>query len=380
MIRFAGVHKHFHTKDGSVHAVKGLTFDVPKGAFFTLLGPSGCGKTTTMRMLAGLERPDEGEIKIGDAVVYSAGRRIDVPPHKREISMVFQSYAIWPHMSVAENVAYPLKVMKRPRDEVRERVSRVLDMVGLDGMESRPATRLSGGQQQRVALARALVPEPQVLLLDEPLSNLDAQLRAHMRTELKELQARIGVTTLYVTHDQEEALSLSDDLIVMNLGEIVQRGSPSDVYFRPRRKFAAEFIGTTNLITGTARGPLREGINSLETPLGPIQAYSSESIDRRSRAYLISLRPEAIALSEDRSVADVPQATPPSKEAQLANTLSGELRTVVFLGDSTDCRVQVGDTLLRVRGHAADPLAAGTRVRLQVPPHRCTILVDEERP
>src|SRR5438270_9394683 len=218
-----------------MHAVRGVDISIQPGQFYTMLGPSGCGKTTTLRSIAGLERPTSGEIEIDSQLVYSAERRVMVPPHRRNIGMVFQSYAIWPHMTVFDNVAFPLVhgVRKQPRKTVEEKVMRALSLVQLDTLARRPAPMLSGGQQQRVALARAIASEPALLLLDEPLSNLDARLREDMRHEIKSLVRGLGTTTLYVTHDQLEALSMSDRVALVNDGTIVQEGAPGDVYLRP---------------------------------------------------------------------------------------------------------------------------------------------------
>ncbi len=235
MVEVKGLRKKFIAGHGEVRAVHGIDFRVERGQFFTLLGPSGCGKSTTLRCIAGLERPDEGEILIGDEVVYSSGRRTFVPPQRRDIAMVFQSYAIWPHMTVYGNVAYPLEG-RMPKHEVQQKVARVLDIVGIGELTDRPATQLSGGQQQRVALARAIVKGAKVLLLDEPLSNLDAKMRAHMRSELRDLQKRIGITTIYVTHDQEEAMAVSDRIAILNRGRLIYDGSPQDLISRSRGK------------------------------------------------------------------------------------------------------------------------------------------------
>lgn len=234
---------------GSLVAVRDVTLTAEDGEFLTLLGPSGCGKTTTLRMVAGLEKPSSGSIRIGTRTVYDAANRIDVPAEMRALGMVFQSYAIWPHMTVAENVAYPLRMRRVGRSQREALVGQVLDLVGLSGLGGKPSTQLSGGQQQRVALARALVFQPDLLLLDEPLSNLDAKLREQMRFELRIMQKRVGLTALYVTHDQEEALTLSDRLVVMNRGEIEQIGTPVEVYENPATRFVAEFIGKGNMIT-----------------------------------------------------------------------------------------------------------------------------------
>ena len=236
----------------------------PEGKLFTLLGPSGCGKTTTLRSIAGLEKPTAGEIEVGGRLVYSSAKGIFVAPNKRNFGMVFQSYAIWPHMNVFQNVAFPLEVRRLPKKEIRERVMRVLHAVALDELVDRDATKLSGGQQQRLALARALVMEPQLLLLDEPLSNLDAKLRDRMRSELKRLQRDLSLTTVYVTHDQSEALALSHEIAVMNEGRVVQVGTPRQIYEQPADKFVADFVGTTNFIGGTVTAlgerPLRRAL------------------------------------------------------------------------------------------------------------------------
>src|SRR6187551_3426607 len=236
---------------GAVPAVRGVSFTVLHGEQLTLLGPSGCGKTTTLRAIAGLEKPVAGEIRIDGAPIYSAARDIHVPAEKRGLSMVFQSYAIWPHMTVFDNVAYGLRVRREEAAAIRDKVMRALALVQMQAFADRRASQLSGGQQQRVALARAFVFQPSVLLFDEPLSNLDAKLRADMRIELRELQHRLGVTSVYVTHDLEEALAMSDIIIVMRGGHIEQSGSPGDIYNRPRTRFVADFIGSANLISGT---------------------------------------------------------------------------------------------------------------------------------
>ena len=240
-------------KRGLVHAVNDISFEVPSGTLLTLLGPSGCGKTTTMRCIAGLERPDAGVIRVDGRPVYSSVDNINVGPQMRDLGMVFQSYAIWPHMDVYRNAAFPLQVTRRRRglskSDIRDRVMNVLGRVQLENLAQRPATDLSGGQQQRLALARALVMEPSVLLLDEPLSNLDAKLREEMRLELKQLQRRLGITAIYVTHDQAEALAMSKYVAVMNEGRIEQIGRPRDIYERPATAFVASFIGTSNFFT-----------------------------------------------------------------------------------------------------------------------------------
>ncbi len=254
MLKVAGLSTDYTDERGRiVNAARDVSFEVPVGRLFTLLGPSGCGKTATLRSIAGLERPKSGHIEVDGVVVYASANRIFVAPNKRNFGMVFQSYAIWPHMNVFQNAAFPLEVgrARRSRHEIREKVMRVLDTVGLEALAEREATGLSGGQQQRLALARALVMEPALLLLDEPLSNLYAKLRERMRFELKRLQHELKLTTVYVTHDQCEALALSHEIAVMNQGRIVQIGTPRDIYERPCNKFVADFVGTTNFIEGT---------------------------------------------------------------------------------------------------------------------------------
>src|SRR3954470_4939449 len=256
---------------GDVPAVRGVSFSVQPGEQLTLLGPSGCGKTTTLRAIAGLEQPSAGEIRIGGAPVYSSAQRVNIPAEKRGLSMVFQSYAIWPHMTVFENVAYGLRVRRESSAAIAEKVERALDMVQMRAFAQRGASQLSGGQQQRVALARAFVFQPQVLLFDEPLSNLDAKLRADMRIELRELQHRLGITSVYVTHDLEEALAMSDRIVVMRDGIIEQIGSPDEIYRLPSNAFVADFVGSANLIRGRHRADLdADGLVALETSAGHI--------------------------------------------------------------------------------------------------------------
>jgi len=247
--------KHF----GPVRAVDDVSLTVADGRLLTLLGPSGCGKTTTLRMIAGLEQNDAGRIIIGDRVVSDGARGLFVPPERREIGMVFQSYAIWPHMTVAANVGYPLEVRHLPRADVRARVIDALRLMQMEHLAERPATALSGGQQQRVAIARALVFQPRVLLMDEPLSNLDAQLREQMRLEIRALQQRLAITTVYVTHDQEEAMVLSDEIAVMHEGRVLQAAAPEIMYARPASRAVAAFFGTPNLLPAKVREVRREG-------------------------------------------------------------------------------------------------------------------------
>jgi iron(III) transport system ATP-binding protein len=254
------VSRHF----GPVVAVDRVNLEVERGEFVTLLGPSGCGKTTTLRMVAGLEQNTGGRISIGDRVVSDAAAGFFVPPDHRQLGMVFQSYAIWPHMTVFDNVAYPLRIRRRPRAEIVERVRSALRLVEMESFADRPAPALSGGQQQRVAIARALVFEPEVLLLDEPLSNLDARLRTQMGDEFRALQKRLGITCLYVTHDQEEAMALSDRVVVMQAGRILQVGSPEEIYQRPATRAVAAFFGAPNLLDATVTACTAQAQNRFE--------------------------------------------------------------------------------------------------------------------
>src|ERR687893_507340 len=267
----------------TVFAIDDVSFEVKEGELFTLLGPSGCGKTTTLRSIAGLEKPDRGKIVVGDRVLFSAGgngagRPVNMPANQRGLGMVFQSYAIWPHMTVFDNVAFPLQVRRRGtrpgRREIRERVAKVLDTMELGHLADRQATKLSGGQQQRLALARAIIIEPPLMLLDEPLSNLDAKLRESLRYELKRLQRELGITSIYVTHDQIEALALSTTIAVMKEGNVLQTGRPREVYERPNCRFVAEFIGTSNFLRGKVVG--RDGdCVDVDTEAGRVRLESA---------------------------------------------------------------------------------------------------------
>lgn len=360
MVKVRGLIKRYEVDHGDVQAVRGVDFEVPQGKFFTLLGPSGCGKTTTLRSVAGLETIDDGEIEIDGQIVTSAPRGIFVSPHQRDIGMVFQSYAIWPHMSVFENVEFPLTQLKAkpPKSVIREKVLRALSLVHMDGLEDRPAPQLSGGQQQRLALARAIVREPKVLLLDEPLSNLDAQLRAEMRFELKSLVKRLGITTLYVTHDQLEALTMSDQVAVMHGGKIVQVSSPRDLYRKPKDRFVAGFIGTTNffdgkvLTIGNSNQP-----SSVDIGIGTLHCFLPEKTNRGAKVVL-AMRAEHFEVSLDK---------PESSE----NILSGKVSNLLFLGESLDCHIEVAGQLIHVKAPAELAIEDGIEVFIRVPPERC---------
>jgi iron(III) transport system ATP-binding protein len=367
MLRVERLNKIFeNTTDQIAGGIREATFALESGTFFTLLGPSGCGKTTTLRCIAGLETPDGGVIDVDGRTLFDAKARVNVPVEQRAIGMVFQSYAIWPHMTVAENVAFPFTVAKRrySRAEVEEAVRRALAIVDLDGFQPRSATRLSGGQQQRVALARAIVHEPRLLLLDEPLSNLDAQLRDEMRGELKRLQSKIGITTVYVTHDQSEALALSDRIAVMDQGRITQIGSPQDIYFRPANPFVARFVGATNLLAGRLIGAAN-GRGEVEVLGGrQIQCLIPQEISDPS-AVSVSIRPESIEL-----------VVPPGNGGtrQDKNCLAGRISGVTFLGAA--CRVDVTSdgVNLQVTTPADMALPADGQVLLLFAPERTVAL------
>ncbi len=343
---------------GEVCAVAGVSFDVVAGELLTLLGPSGCGKTTTMRAIAGLERIDAGEIRLKDRVVSSAATGMHVAPERRDVGMVFQSYAIWPHMSVFENVAYPLRCRQVGRRELRERVDEGLALVGMTGYEDRQATMLSGGQQQRVALARALVMRPSILLLDEPLCNLDAKLRVQMRAHIKELQAKTGLTMVYVTHDQLEAMALSDRIIVMHAGAIEQVGAPEDIYERPRNRFVAEFVGAINLVGGTVADVRpSEGFVSVATGGGTLAcAVGDAPVPVAGSPVLMMVRPEKIAVET--------AATPAGGADGPVNRLAGRIAANVYYGDRRELTVACDGFALQVAAANDVTVPIGAEVRV----------------
>jgi spermidine/putrescine ABC transporter ATP-binding subunit len=276
---------------GALEAVRQVSLDIADGELFTLLGPSGCGKTTLLRLIAGFYRPDEGSIAFDGRVMNL------VPPYQRHIGMVFQNYALWPHMTVWQNVAYGLKVKQLPRAEIAARVAGALGKVNLEGLEERYPGQLSGGQQQRVALARALVLNPDTLLLDEPLSNLDAKIRVQVRAEIRKLQKELGITTVYVTHDQEEALTLSDRIAVIDRGVVLQVGPPRELYERPRSRFVADFIGTNNLLEGKVQArDAGSGRVTVETAIGVVEGFAVIPLEAGARC-TVSVRPENARLA-----------------------------------------------------------------------------------
>jgi iron(III) transport system ATP-binding protein len=349
----------------AIHAAQDVSFDVPEGKLFTLLGPSGCGKTTTLRSIAGLERPKSGAISIREQLVYSSQQGIFVAPNRRDFGMVFQSYAIWPHMNVFQNAAFPLEVRsarsrhKLSRKQIVEKVMAVLRAVALDDLVDRAATKLSGGQQQRLALARALVMEPQLLLLDEPLSNLDAKLRERMRFELKRIQRELGITTIYVTHDQAEALALSHMIAVMDRGRIVQIGTPRDVYERPSDRFVADFVGTTNFLDAAVVGTPGSERCRVRTAVGELNVRCGEHL-RANDAVLVSVRPEDVELSEQ-----------PLQQDDGDNFRTGEVHAKAFLGDCLDFQVKIGDFILLARAHPSLRTPVGDNIYVRMRAEKC---------
>ena len=352
MISVRGLQKSFKSHQGRVDALRSIDLEVSEGEFCVLLGPSGCGKTTTLRCVAGLERPDSGEIEIAGHVVNSPARRIFVPTERRDLGMVFQSYAIWPHMNVFQNVAFPLTQghKKFPKSAVAEKVRGALKRVQLDGLGDRPATDLSGGQQQRVAMARAMVTEPKILLMDEPLSNLDARLREQMRVELRKITKSIGVTTLYVTHDQAEALSLGDRVCVMNAGEILQIAAPNEVYARPANLFVAQFVGEMNFVKGKVAGT-----GKVDSALGQIAASVPNGVSAGADVTL-AIRPEHVKVS-------------PAPSLGVVSTL-GKVTSRNYLGDAALAEIEINGVTLLAKLAGDMDLTVGQNASVELPSHR----------
>ncbi|HXV83626.1 MAG TPA: ABC transporter ATP-binding protein [Candidatus Binatia bacterium] len=355
--------KFFSSGATEVQAVRDASFSVTRGTFFTLLGPSGSGKTTILRCIGGLEAPEGGEIRLGEKIYYSDRRRIALMPEERGIGMVFQSYAIWPHMTVFNNVAFPLKygLARVSSAEIKSRVRRVLEMVQMEGLSDRMATQLSGGQQQRVALARALVSEPNLLLLDEPLSNLDAKLREDMRLEIRRIQRSLGLTTVYVTHDQAEALSMSDRIALLRGGEIVQLGGPRELYERPNDVFASAFIGTSNQLPGEI---LAGGLGSVRVKGRDIACVKGAGCPDNGKV-IVSVRPEDINVRP--------------ANGDETNVWKGTVRQVIYFGDCVNCEIDFAGTVLRARLHPSTVLENGQEVTIDFEAKRCVAFPAESK-
>ena len=354
------LHMTYASAEGPVRAVQGVSFTVEPGEFYTLLGASGCGKTTTLRCVAGLETPDSGRIAIGDQVVFFSGaNRVVEPPNRRDIGMVFQSYAIWPHLNVFSNVSFPLVSgrKKMRKAEVKEKTMRALSLVHLEDLAFRPAPFLSGGQQQRVALARALVAEPTVLLLDEPLSNLDARLRSEMRVEIKNLVKSLGVTTLYVTHDQSEALTMSDRVAVMNAGVFVEEDVPRSMYLNPKSAFTATFLGDTNLFEGDVlERSTANGTCTVNTKIGPI-VCPAENCPVGEDSIWVACRPEDITVF----------AQEPGGE----NVYKGSISIALFTGDQITYEIDVNGQKIQAKLGPHNHFDIDAQVFLKLDPQRC---------
>ena len=372
MLRIHNLFKSFTAQErGRFAAVNDVSFHVPAGRFFTLLGPSGCGKTTTLRCIAGLEHPDSGRITIDGVDVFDGAAGTVVPAYRRAIGMVYQSYAIWPHMTAWENVEFPLTVgprkLRLPAAERSRLVAEALEMMHMGDLGKRPATQLSGGQQQRLALARAIVGKPKLLLLDEPLSNLDAKLRERMRFEIKRLQTELDITAIYVTHDQGEALGLSDEIAIMRDGVIVQRGTPTEIYNQPQSGFVADFVGSANLLPGTATDSADEG--------SPVTVALGDGINVIGEASGKLLAGEAVVLVVR---AEAVRTSPTSPGSAAAGSLTGVVRSRVFLGEAVDLLVETLGRELRIRVPAdTTQYQPGSGIALDIASGRCMVLRDD---
>ncbi|MFZ0724723.1 MAG: ABC transporter ATP-binding protein [Desulfobacterales bacterium] len=366
-IRIEGLERDYYSEGQRIKALDHVDLTIPGNQIFTLLGPSGCGKTTLLRCIVGLETPDAGEIAIGDDLVFSKSRNIFVPPEKRGLGMVFQTYAIWPHMNVFDNVAYPLQNRRMPRDVIRQKVAGVLRFVQLDGFDNRPATKLSGGQQQRVALARALVAEPKVILFDEPLSNLDAKLREETRKELRRFLTGLDITAVYVTHDRIEALALSDRIAVMRAGRIIEVGDPKKIYFNSDDRFVADFIGRANLLKGQVTH--REGRHAvIDCAIGAIRGLNRQEIPA-GREALLCVRPEFIKIAASDGTID---AATDATGGQ--NIFRGRLENLVFIGEAYEGEIRIGENLLSITIDPTADLATGDKISMSFDPDHCFLL------
>ncbi|MCP4752425.1 MAG: ABC transporter ATP-binding protein [Proteobacteria bacterium] len=344
----------------NVVAINRINLEIDQGEMLTLLGPSGCGKTTTLRCIAGLEKPEGGDIVIDGKPMLSQGF---VQPSKRGLGMVFQNYAVWPHMKVYNNIAYGLKIKKTPRREMREKALKMLELVGLDGLEDRYPSQLSGGQQQRVALARALVGNPKVLLLDEPLSNLDAKLREELRFEIKSLVRRMGITSVYVTHDQAEAMVISDRIAVMNSGNVAQLGTAREIYKKPANKFVADFIGTMNFIAGEVVDVIGDTNNVyVKTAFSEkLRCTTPDSAATIGQEVYASIRPE-----------DVEVHTEPPDAAE--NLFKGKIAHKAYLGNFLFYFIEINNTMIRVQAPHHLPQEEGQEIHVYLNPEKCMVL------
>lgn len=353
--------KSLTKKFGEVKATDNFSLDIGEGEFVALVGPSGCGKTTTLRCIAGFIDPDDGEIILNDRVISS--EKFVLPPEQRNMAMVFQSYAVWPHKTVYKNISFGLELRKLPKSEARERVMKSLELTKLTGLENRYPNELSGGQQQRVALARGLVIEPEVLLLDEPLSNLDAILREEMRFDLREIQQKLKITSIYVTHDQTEAMVIADRIVVMNEGRIDQIGSAEDIYHSSKSKFVASFVGTTNLLRGTLQEK-DESFVEIKTGKGMVlrvKKGEGDEFPEIDSYVLISVRPESIEIE-------------PSKIEKTGNLYRGKVVQKTFLGSFYDYRIKVEKEVLRVQTSSHKDLNVDSEVWVYIDPALCNYL------
>ena len=358
-IRINSLSKNYFSEGKIIRALAEVDLRIPANQIFTLLGPSGCGKTTLLRCIVGLETPDAGEITIGEEIVWSGERQISVPTEKRGLGMVFQTYAIWPHMTVFDNVAYPLQTRREPKADIRRKVEKTLQLVQLEGFENRPATKLSGGQQQRVALARALVAEPKVILFDEPLSNLDAKLREETRKELRSFLTELRITAVYVTHDRTEALSLSDTVAVMKAGRIVETGAPRKIYFESDHRFVADFIGRANLIPGRVK-TLEDAWAVVDSAIGTVTCQKKPDLSPGS-AVTLCLRPESIQVLE-------------ADAGSRPNLFRGIIESLVFVGESFEGEIRSGDTHLITRIEPNAEVREGDTVAFAFDPAHCFLL------
>jgi len=351
--------KDYFAEGKRIKALANVDLTIPANQIFTLLGPSGCGKTTLLRCIVGLETPDSGEIAIGEEIVWSKEKNIFVPPEKRGLSMVFQTYAIWPHMTVFDNVAYPLQTRKESKEDITRKVEKTLRFVQLEGFENRPATKLSGGQQQRVALARALIAEPKVILFDEPLSNLDAKLREETRKELRSFLTELKITAVYVTHDRIEALSLSDTIAVMKDGCIAEIGTPKKIYFDSDHRFVADFIGRANLIDGKVTA-VEDSYTIIDSGIGTIACLKNPDA-LPGNAVTLCIRPEFINVMKGDT-----------RDGR--NIFRGRVESLVFVGEAYEGEISIADTRLITRIEPTAIVKEGDEITLSFDPDHCFVL------